>query len=60
MTKPSNQPNEDEAERKHEESLRAPDPRVFSRRQRPRMAMFDDEPLGLFERGLTQEEFIEP
>jgi hypothetical protein len=24
------------------------------------MAMFDDEPLGLFERGLTLEEFIEP
>jgi hypothetical protein len=57
MTKPSNQ---DEIDRQHERDLRMPDPRTLSRRQRPRMAMFDDEPLGLFERGLTLEEFIEP
>ncbi len=57
MTKPT---NEDEIDRQHERDLRTPDPRALDRRQRPRMAMFDDEPMGLYERGLTQEEFIEP
>lgn len=53
------QHTEDEIDRQHDRDLRATDPRSLDRRQRPRMAMFEDEPMGLFERGLTQEEFIE-
>jgi hypothetical protein len=56
MTKP----NQDEIERQDDRDLRMPDHRTLNRRQRPRMAMFDDEPLGLLERGLTLEEFIDP
>lgn len=57
MTKPL---NHDAIDRQHDRDLRAADPRACEARYRARMVLLEEEPAGLFERGLTQEEFIEP
>ncbi len=50
----------DDADRKHEQSLRAVDPRWENPRYVPRMAMLRDDGPSLVERGSQLDCFIEP
>lgn len=52
--------DEDQAERSHEQALRAVDPRVHQPKQRARLALLEDDRSSLFERGTELEGFIDP